>query len=61
MRGSALDPSAASRDEKQWDHTDERRIWSFYLGPDSLGIDDENLHIVFDERGRVKNVSIGEG
>jgi hypothetical protein len=36
---------------------DQRDTWVFYLGPDNLGIDDENLYVKFDREGRATAIT----
>lgn len=51
-----LGPSGLPDDETP---RDERRFWSFYLGPDDLGIDAEMLVVTFDG-GRVARVRVAQ-
>jgi hypothetical protein len=39
---------------------DERNSWEFYLRPDGLELDDMIMVVVFDRRGRLKYVEIGQ-
>jgi hypothetical protein len=50
----ALGPSGLPDDETPADQHD---TWVFYLGPDNLGIDDENLYVRFDREGRATAIT----
>jgi hypothetical protein len=39
---------------------DDRDTWVFYLGPDRLRIDDDNLYVSFDARGRAARFTVGQ-
>ncbi len=39
---------------------DQRNVWTFYLGPDALDLDDENLRVIFDRSGRATTFTISQ-
>jgi hypothetical protein len=50
----ALGPSGPPDNETP---ADQRNTWVFYLGPDNLGIDDENLYVRFNRKGRMTAIT----